>query len=174
MLFVSGLLTIVAAISVPALTAGLERSRARAAARYLVGQMAMVRTQAVTRSTTRALRFQRGAGGLTIAVYADGNSNGVRIRDIDAGADRMVERPVRLEDLFPGVIVGVPVSSDAEAVELGGSELLSFTPDGTSSSGSVHILGRDGSQFVARILGVTGRTRLLRFESETGQWLETF
>ena len=174
MLFVSGLLTILAAISVPAFTAGLERSRARAAARYLVAQMALVRTQAVTRSTTMALRFQRATGGLTIAVYADGNANGVRVRDIDAGFDHLVERPVRLEDLFPGVVVGVPVSSDGEAVELGGSELLSFTPDGTSSSGSIHILGRDGSQFVIRILGVTGRTRLLRFDPTTHQWLETF
>jgi len=174
MLFVSGLLTIIAAISVPVLTAGVERSRARAAARYLVAQMAMVRTQAVTRSTTMAMRFQLGAGGVTIAVYADGNSNGVRIRDIDAGVDRLVERPVRLEDLFPGVAIGVPSSSTTEAVELGGSELLSFTPDGTSSSGSVNVLGRDGSQFAVRILGVTGRMRLLRLDARTGQWLETF
>jgi hypothetical protein len=121
-----------------------------------------------------AMRFQRGAGGLTIAVYADGNGNGVRIRDIDAGADRMVEQPVRLEDLFPGVAVAVPASFDGEAVDLGGSELLSFTPEGTSSSGTISVLGRDGSQFAVRILGVTGRIRLLRFESGTGQWLESF
>jgi hypothetical protein len=136
--------------------------------------MATVRTQAVNRSMTMAMRFERGAGGVTIAVYADGNSNGVRLRDIEAGIDRLVERPVRLEDLFPGVLISVPSSFDASAIELGGSELLSFTPDGTSSSGTIHVLGRDGSQFGIRILGVTARIRLLRFEAATGQWLETF
>ena len=173
-LFLSSLLTIVTAISVPALTAGLERSRTRAAARYLTAQMAMLRTHAVSRSTTLAMRFQRGAGGLTIAVYADGNGNGVRVRDIDAGTDRMVEAPVRLEDLFPGVAIAVPATFDGEAVDLGGTELLSFTPEGTSSSGTINLLGRDGSHFAVRILGVTGRIRLLRFEPRTGEWLESF
>ena len=136
--------------------------------------MAMLRTHAVSKSTTMAMRFQRGAGGLTIAVYADGNGNGVRTRDIEAGTDLMVEQPVRLADLFPGVAVAVPASFDGEAVDLGGSELLSFTPEGTSSSGTINVLGRDGSQFAVRILGVTGRIRLLRFEPRTGQWVESF
>jgi Tfp pilus assembly protein FimT len=156
------------------MTAGLERARARAAARYLAGQMALARTQAVTQSTTVALRFQRSPGGLTIAVYRDGNGNGVRTRDIDSGVDRLVEPPVRLEDLFPGVLIGVPATSTTTAVELGGSDLLSFTPAGTATSGTISILGRDGSQFAVRVLGVTGRVRLLRFDSVSQQWVESF
>jgi hypothetical protein len=168
------LLTALMATAIPLLTAGLERARARAAARYLAAQMALVRTQAVTHSMTIALRFQRTPGGLTVAVYADGNDNGVRTRDIDNGVDRLIEAPVRLEDLFPGVLIAVPSWSTSTAVELGGSDLLSFTPDGTASSGTIAILGRDGSQFAVRVLGVTGRIRLLRMDPLSHDWIESF
>jgi len=124
---------VITATAVPVLSAGLERSRARAAARYLAAQMALARTEAVTRSTTIALRFQRLPGGLTVSVYRDGNGNGVRTREIDSGVDRLLEAPVRLEDLFPGVLIAVPATAATTAVELGGSDLLSFTPAGTAT-----------------------------------------
>jgi hypothetical protein len=164
----------VTAAAVPLLTSGLERARARAAARYLAAQMALLRTQAVTRSTTIAMRFQSTAGGLLIAVYGDGNGNGVRTRDIDSGVDRLLETPVRLEDLFPGVLIAVSPVYDGPAVDLGGSDLLSFTPAGTATSGTISILGRDGSQFAVRVLGATGRVRLLRFDPVSRQWVESF
>ena len=93
------------------------------------------RTQAVTQSTTIALRFQRTPGGLTVAVYGDGNGNAVRTREIDSGVDRLLEAPVRLEDLFPGVLIAVPPTFATPAIELGGSDLLSFTPAGTAMTG---------------------------------------
>jgi hypothetical protein len=136
--------------------------------------MALVRTQAVTHTTTIALLFQRCRGGFTVAVYADGNGNGVRTWDIDNGIDRPIEAPVRLEDLFPGVLIAVPSWSTSAAVELGGSDLLSFTPDGTATSGTIAILGRDGSQFAVRVLGVTGRIRLLRMDPVSHDWIESF
>jgi len=109
-----------------------------------------------------------------VSVYRDGNGNGVRTREIDSGVDRLLEAPVRLEDLFPGVLIAVPATSATTAVELGGTDLLSFTPAGTATSGTISILGRDGSQFAVRVLGVTGRIRLLRFDPVSGQWLESF
>jgi hypothetical protein len=56
-------------------------------------------------------------------------------------------------------------------VQLGGSSLLSFTPSGTSTSGTIYILGRDGSQFAVRVLGVTGRVRLLRLDTASEEWV---
>jgi hypothetical protein len=45
-----------------------------------------------------------------------------------------------------------------------------YSPTGTSSSGSVYICGRSKTQYVIRILGDTGRTRILRFDAPSGQW----
>jgi type II secretory pathway pseudopilin PulG len=167
-------LVLLTAMAVPWLTSGLERARARAAARYLATRMARIRTQAVTRSTTIALRFEASPAGLLIAVYGDGNGNGVRTRDIDGGIDRSLEPAVRLEDLFPGVLIAAAVGNDGPAVDLGGADLLSFTPFGTATSGTISILGRDGSQFAVRVLGSTARIRLLRFDPLSRQWVESY
>lgn len=172
-LFVAGVVTIIAAVSVPQLTAGLERARTRAAARYLAAQMASVRMQALKRSSAMALRFQRSPGGVLVSVYVDGNRNGVRAAEITSGVDRLVEAPVRLEDLFPGVTISAPAGDPGPAVDLGGTELLTFSPGGTATSGTIKILGRDGSRFALRVFGSTGRIRLLRFDPRVGDWTES-
>ena len=50
--------------------------------------------------------------------------------------------------------------------------LMSFTPLGTASSGTLYLRGRDGSQYAVRVLGATGRTRVLRYEPVTRTWVE--
>ena len=124
--------------------------------------------------STVALRFQRHADGIHLSVVTDGNRNGVLVRDIETGVDRELQAPVPLEQLFPGVIIGVPADSVDAALQLGGTELLSFTPAGTATSGSVHILGRDGSRFAVRVLGVTGRVRLQQFNPVSSEWVDSF
>ena len=173
-LVTAALVTILLGMTIPQVTIGLERARARAAARYLTSQMALARTQAVGRGAVVALRFQQQEEGIRLSVVVDGNRNGVLTRDIDNGVDRTIQPPVRLEELFPGVIVGVPAESSEHAVQLGGTEILSFTPDGTATSGSVYLLGRDASRFAVRVLGVTGRVRLQHFDTRSGSWVDTF
>jgi hypothetical protein len=105
-------------------------------------------------------------------VVEDGNGDGVRSADIALRIDRVIEPPVLLADLFPGVAIGLaPQTPATQAVQLGGTSILSFTPMGTATSGSVYVLGRDGTQWAVRVLGVTGRVRLLRYVPSTGGWV---
>jgi hypothetical protein len=60
-------------------------------------------------------------------------------------------------------------SAPTDGVRIGSSRILTLGPDGTASSGTLYVRGRRG-QFAVRILGVTGRTRVLRFHPGTGQW----
>ena len=85
---------------------------------------------------------------------------------------RCGHRVFPLEDLFPGVVIGTPQDGDTAAV-LGDTEILSFTPAGTATSATIHVLGRDGSQFAIRILGVTGRIRLQRLDATSGRWIDS-
>jgi hypothetical protein len=55
-------------------------------------------------------------------------------------------------------------------VKLGSSNLLTFTPMGTSSSGTLYVLGRRNLQYAIRVYGETGKVRALRFDSQTRQW----
>jgi hypothetical protein len=160
-------------MAVPQVLASHDRSRGWMAARYLGSRIILTRTQAVSRGTFVALRFQRDERGYSFSVHEDGNRNGVRTADIQAGLDRQVELPVRLFEQFPGVEIGVaPGLPGAAPVQVGASSLLSFSPLGTSTSGTIHVRGGDGTQWAVRVLGATGRTRVLRYDQRIRAWIE--
>lgn len=178
-LCVSALIGIAAAFAVPQSLAAIDRARAAAAARYLASRMAMARSHAVMRSAHVALRFNAGAGAsgsaITFQMFVDGNRNGVRTSDIATGTDTPVEDPVNLSDLFPGAAIGLVAGvGGTDPVQIGSTNLLSFTPVGTSTSGSVYVRGRDDSQFVVRVLGATGRVRGQRYVPSTRTWVDGF
>ena len=124
------------------------------------------------RSAHVALRFEEHPAGISFRTFADGNHNGVRTADIAAGVDVPIDEPVRLSDLYSGTAIAVAGAAGADPVRLGVSNLLSFTPLGTSTSGSVFVRGREGSQFVIRVLGATGRARVQRFIARSGTWTD--
>ena len=169
-MFVAATVAIVAGAAVPQLTAGVERTRTASAARYLAGRLAFARSQAVARSATVALLLTADDGTFTCALYVDGNGNGVRTRDISAGIDSVIAPPVRLADLFPGVTLSLNDPGDTLAPDP--SALMSFTSTGTASSRTLYLRGRDGSRYAVRVLGATGRTRVLRYAPATRAWIE--
>ena len=132
----------------------------------------MARTYAVTRSANVALRFNRTGSDATFQMFVDGNGNGVRNADINSGVDVPFDQPVGLSDLFPDVAIAAANGDDP--IRIGSTNLLSFTPLGTATSGSIYIRGRDGLQLVLRVVGATGRTRLLRYDTTSNSWVDSF
>lgn len=150
-----------------------DRVRARQAARHLAGECARARVLALARSTAVAISFGPESEGVPTALYADGNGNGVRAAEITSGTDPALSAPTRLADLYPGVRFGVvDPTLGAQPVRLGGTRLLTFSPLGTSTSGSLYIAGRDGSQYALRLAGATARVRVLRLNRATSTWSE--
>ena len=170
LLFVAATIAVVAAAAVPQLTAGVERSRALGAARYLASRLALARAQAVARSANVALLLTASEGTFIAATYVDGNSDGVRTRDITSGVDTSIGVPVCLSDLFPHVALFL--NDPASTSTFDTSALMSFSPLGTASSRTLYVRGSDGSQYAVRVLGATGRTRVLRLVVSTGTWVE--
>ena len=178
---VLGLLALMAAIAVPSILRGLDDARAVAAARYVAALVRLTRVQAATRSTSVGLRFNREGASYRYAVYVDGNGNGLRSRDIRRGIDERIRPSERIGDRFPGVALGVAAGvtriSDgrammggADPVRLGSADTLTFSPLGTATSGTIFLRSRAGRQYAVRVLGATGRTRVLEFRHETGSW----
>jgi hypothetical protein len=168
------LAAVLAGIATPQLLMSLDRHRAWAAARYLAGRMALARSYAVTRSANVALRFDDAGDEVTFQMFVDDNHDGVRSVDIAAQVDRSIDAPVRLSRLFPGVVIGITPELGADAVRIGPTNLLSFTPLGTATPGTIHVRARDGFQLAVRVTGATGRTRVLRYVSRTRQWVDWF
>ena len=171
-IFVMAVAVILAGMAVPQTLASIDRSTAWAATRYLASRMALARMQAVGRSATGGLRFMDHEGEFGFDTFVDGNRNGLRTREIASGVDRLLDPPTRLSDLFPGVVIGLSEDEEDDPVQTGSSSLMSFTPTGTATSGTIYIRGRDGSRFAVRVLGATGRTRVLRVDARTGEWGE--
>jgi hypothetical protein len=71
---------------------------------------------------------------------------------------------------LPPVDPASPAPGD-DPIRLGSGDMVTFTPIGTSSSGSLYIRGRRGTQYVVRLYGETGKTRILRFNAGNGQWI---
>lgn len=168
-MFVLGLAGILLAMAVPGTRATLDRQRAIGAARFLASRMALARAEAVSSGHHAGLRFD--ANG-TFTPYRDGNGSGLRTRDIDAGVDPASGPPTRLDEHFAGVQIALHGTDGqpGDPIRLGRSDLVSFAPDGSATSGSVYVRGRDGSQLVVRIFGATGRVRVLRWAERAGAW----
>ena len=179
LLFVGGLIVTLSAIAVPKLLTALDEYRAASAVRYLTTRFARARMEAIVRSRNVAVRFTQDAQGYSYAIYVDGNHDGVRTRDIQCGTDSPLAQPERLSANFPGVAFAVPVGlppvdlgqpTNGDPLKLGSGNLLSFSALGTSSSGSIYVRGRNGSQYVIRAFGETGRVRGLKFDLTTRRW----
>jgi len=183
------LVEMLAVVSVVILVGGMAASgftnqrdsiHAAAAARHLGTMTYLVRAEALKRGTHVGLVFRTDAGEYRFATFEDGDGDGLRTADVAEGTDRQVTSWSRLDDDFPRATLGiVPGATDPESGEplsgsplrFGGSGMLSFGPDGTATSGTLYLRGPGRQQYALRILGATGRTRVLRFDFEERRWV---
>lgn len=178
---VVALVSLLSAVGVPVLTHAASEARAQSAARYLATRIQVARLEAARRGTHVAMRFETHAQGRRFSLYVDGNGNGVRGTDIasgidwalgpsDALSDHFADADLRIAFATPGIDGGPAMGSGDDPVRLGSGALLSWSPLGSSSSGTLYVAGPRGPQWAVRVLGATGRVRVLRFHPGAGQW----
>ena len=178
------LMSIVAGLPVASLSTETKLAQEEAAARFLVSQIRQTRQEALRRSTTVGIRFEPDGDRIQFRLYADGNGNGLRTREIADVVDVAVEPPRRLDHDFGGATCGIacdlpPIEAGGDRlgagedpIHVGTSRIISFGPNGRGSSGTVYVRGRAGQQFAVRVFGQTGRVRLLQFRPSAGAWIE--
>ena len=180
LLFAVAALATLSGIAVPPVLAALDGQRTAGAARYIAARIQRIRMEAVSRSTNVALRFVPTASGYWFRVYIDGDGDGVRTDDITQSIDRPLGAIERLPDNFADVdfatLPNLPAPDagstppGTDPIKLGTSDLLSYSALGTCSSGSLYVRGKT-TQFVVRVYGDTGRTRILKFDARQRQWV---
>jgi type II secretory pathway pseudopilin PulG len=169
-----------AGVAVPMTSGAIDAIRAGMAARYLEARIMDARMHALRRSARVALRFEPVNGEYRFGEYVDGNGNGVRTTEIAAGIDTQLTARQFLREQFPGVSFGLLANipdvdgnramAESDGVRVGASRILTLGPDGTATSGTLYVHGRR-AQYAIRVLGATGRTRLLRFDQGRQQWI---
>ena len=140
------------------------------------------RSRAITRHANAGVRFVQRGKEWTFALYDDGDGDGIRADDIASGVDTCAAAPSVLMPQFHIATVallpvaiqdpdGDPLSPTANAVQFGKSSLCSFSPTGGGTPGTVYITNADGEIFAIRVLGATGRIRVLRYDAVAKKWV---
>lgn len=173
------LLVSLAALAVPFTAQAADSTEARAAAAYLAGRVRQARLQALSGNRGTALLFDSVDGQWVMRRCVDGNGNGVRRADITSGRDSCDSGGQHLTFLFPGINLGLAADvpgveeppGNTSGVRFGRSGMVSCSPAGHCSAGTLYLRSEGGQQFSVRVAGVTGRTRLLRFDPGTRVWM---
>lgn len=183
LLVVLAIAAFVLALGLPPLLRTTAKLRVTTAAHEVAGALRHTRIRAVRHSTHVALRLTRRRGRVYWAVYADGDGDGVRTRDIRRGTDPQLESPLPLRRMDGGVRPGFPpgptprdpgghgrLGRPNDPLRFGRSDLVSFGPLGTSTSGTLYLT--DGRQWTAgvRVYGTTGKVKVILYDPETEEW----
>ncbi len=174
---------VVAGVSLPRLHTLRDRAQVQAAARYLAAQFHHARSEALRRNVCLAFRVSEHDGRYTLTLHADGDGDGVSESDIATDTDFPMAPGERIEDHFAEVSLDVPhdlpeidgrglLVAGSSPVRIGASRLITFTPLGNTTSGTLYLAGSQGTQAAVRLLGATGRIRALWYDTVRRSWSE--
>jgi prepilin-type N-terminal cleavage/methylation domain-containing protein len=176
------LLGTVAAVTAPLAQGIYADTRIRSAGRETSLAFWRARLEAIRTHRETAVRVERRDGRYQLIVYGDGNGNGVRNREIDAGIDPRSKGGWTWDrsDVTVGILqnVRVPDPSDPsrrlsrteDPVRFNNSNLCSFSPISESTPGSLYLTDGKTKMAVVRVLNRTGRIRVLYFTAGEPRW----
>ena len=175
------LCTVLGAIAIPVIGGTLDRERTIIGAQFLAGQLQRARLEALKRARTVALRVALVGQRTSIQLFVDGDGDGVRQHDVDDGIDPPLAPQEFLDDRSRGVSLrinqtvadiggGGDLAAGDDALRIGNTSLLAFSPIGSATSGTLYVAGHRGPQMAIRVFGGTGRVRVLTFDAQARQW----
>ena len=180
---VLGLIAAVA-LGAPSLPKLSFQGRSAAAARHLSAELEAVRWMAVASGRSHGLLFERDAAGWSWRRVVDGNGNGIRRSEVARGTDRVLGGPRRLAQRVAGTRLGFPgpgpfprippargsLTDVEDPVRFGSGDLVSFSPRGSGSSGTLYLTGARDELYAVVLYGRTARRTIRRFDARSNQW----
>jgi hypothetical protein len=154
-----------------------------AAARDLALTFHALRWKSVAQNRSHGIYFEQTAEGWRWFRVRDGNGNGLRTAEVNNGTDTILSGPHRIGDRVSGVAAGFPgagpfpkvrgggnIGNLEDPVKFGPSNLISFSPLGSSSSGTVYLTDGRRELFAVVLFGPTVRVRVWRYDPQNGNW----
>jgi|WetSurMetagenome_2_1015567.scaffolds.fasta_scaffold25742_5 hypothetical protein len=175
-LFLTGLL---GWVGIGSFTRLMAQSSTRSLAQVVRSLVVESATRAVSGRTYVGIVFERGERGATARIVEDGDWDGVTHEDMVRGTDRPLGSPIYLKE--GNAYLGLPEAvrtdpsgariPDDDPVRFGRGDILSFSPTGTSTPGSLYLRDVSGREAWAfRVAGLDGRIRCYRWWK--GKWSE--
>jgi hypothetical protein len=124
--------------------------------------------------------------GYEFSFFTDGNGNGIRTVDIADGKDISLYRPIRVYrasgDMEAAILkAGVPeippkkgvLNGAGSPIKFGNTKIISFSPNGQSSSGTLYLSCHSQKQMYAIVLyGPTARMSMWKYSNQKWHMVE--
>ena len=151
-------------------------------AREIVSSFRQCRWKAFRERCYTGIWVGQTVNGYEFSFYSDGNGNGIRSQDIETGTDPAFHRavPIRkskgdmeaavLEQGAPEIPPKKGMLDPSDPVRFGKSNIISFSPDGQSSSGTLYLSCHSQKRMYAIVLyGPTARITLWKLSNQKWQ-----
>lgn len=181
MVIAAGIMLALAAVAAPPVKAYMAESHVLGAGRQFKGRFRLARSIATRSGVYTAMRFERRGDRWQYAIYQDGDFDGVNAADISTGRDPRIAGPFPLDGAGPGVRVGINpgipapppdggmLDPNGDAIRFGAGEMLSFSPLGGATPGTLYLAG-SSRQAAVRVNGGSARVRLMIYRGT--RWVE--
>jgi Tfp pilus assembly protein FimT len=154
-----------------------------AAAREFAVLFQALRWKSVSENRNVGLFFEQSGETWQWWEVRDGNGNGLRSAEVRNGTDVKSSGPQRIETTHRGVRLGFPagqavpaippdsgVLGGGDPIRFGRSNLISFSPRGRSSSGTLFVTDGRHRLYGVRLYGASTRIRVWRWDDREKQW----
>ena len=173
----------IALCAIPAFATYRRRASCLAAGSEMRNLLRAVRSRAIARGQHAGVKFVNQGKNWTYTLYDDTNGNGVVNADITSGIDRRYFGPAVTMPLYHTATIsqlpkgvrdpdGDPLLPDDPALQFGRSTICSFSPLGSGTPGTIYISDGIDQLYAVRVLGASGRVRLLRYDGGRQKWEE--
>ncbi len=174
-----------AALGLPDLLRASARDRVTLAAYEVAGVFRLARATAMRDGLNVGAKFVTAEDGtVSYTLYRDADGDGVRNDDIAAGIDPVMGPPHRLDHLGPGVGFGIlapPAPRDPgsprrrldrldDPIRFNNSDIAAVSSLGGATPGTVYLTDHRSSLAAVRVLGASGRVRILVYDPENELW----
>ena len=177
----AGLCAVIGGMATPMIGRAMERERTIIGTQYLAGQLQRARMESLSRARSTAVRLELIGERCSVQLFVDGDGDGVLQRDIDLGVDSALtpsefldvhsrDVSLRINQAVTDAGGAGALSPGDDPLRIGATALLSFSPLGSATSGTLYVAARRGPQMAIRVFGGTGRVRILTFDAQARQW----
>ena len=165
--------------------ASIKNNQLRAATRRMFLLVRWMQSEAVRTRKKVGIVFNRAADGTyRFELYTDGDGDGIRTRDVTSGKDPKFAGPFFLSREYPGVRLGIlerdripkvppaggVLRNRLDPVQFGSSDIISISPRGHSSTGTLYITDQSLRMMALVVYGPTVRIRIWTYRDGSGRW----
>ncbi len=180
------IIALLAASGTLAVRRQIMRQQPLAAARRFASEVRLRRSEAIARARRIGLVFEETEEGWLVSLHEDGDGDGLRADDRRRGRDPRLDGPDafrrRYGALGPGFLPTLeelsspPPSSRRlsnldDPVRFGRGDVVSFSPRGSATPGTLYLTDGDMRQLAVVVHGGSARVRIWEWDSGQGCWL---